>query len=312
MSDVEIKKYIGQLLQALPCVPPISSAPLKALHEAKNYTGMVKLIKKAMNIEDVTFVVTLVPEGRAKNGNQKDAPAWVSLPIEMPRYGTTAFKALELKIFFRKDFFEKRSYVQASIAIAHELSHVVLESICHPLRKEEKAVDLTAMLLGFRLLYVAGCHTEERSGNTVTSERLGYLNPSEVNLADKTIEESHKRLNPNTAAKYREYTTYARSPSETTGAAPPYQSKMKAAPSQPAAAMSTLLANVNPLFLMSVAIALALIGFLFLDRYAANAGLMWNIMYGRIGGVAYRYVLSTAVLLFCYGGYLWAQKQSGI
>jgi len=39
--------------------------------------------------------------------------------------------------------------------IAHELSHIVLSEIGHPLADSEEAVDLTAMLLGYRDIYVA-------------------------------------------------------------------------------------------------------------------------------------------------------------
>jgi hypothetical protein len=69
-----------------------------------------------------------------------------------------------------------------AIAIAHELSHVVLDSIRHPLFREEKAVDLTAMLLGFRRLYLSGAHTEKG--------QIGYLSEAEVNLANHLLEVS--------------------------------------------------------------------------------------------------------------------------
>ena len=126
---------------------PIKPASLKALHKARNYEGMVQRIKKAMNVE-VKLRVGWVNSG----GQNKDAPAWVQLPHNMPPYGSTAFKDLTITIFIRKSFLERSKYDQAAITVAHELSHIVLESINHPLRREEKAVDLTAMLLGFRKL----------------------------------------------------------------------------------------------------------------------------------------------------------------
>jgi hypothetical protein len=64
----------------------------------------------------------------------------------------------------------------------------------------------------------------------------------------------------------------------------------------------------NPLFLMGLGIALAVMGFLFLDRYWPSMGLIWNIINGKIGGLEYRYVLSISVLIFLLGGYLWARK----
>jgi hypothetical protein len=100
-----------------------------------------------MNVE-VKLRVGWVNSG----GENKDAPAWVQLPHNMPPYGSTAFKDLTITMFIRKSFLERSKYDQAAITAAHELSHIVLESINHPLRREEKAVDLTAMLLGFRKL----------------------------------------------------------------------------------------------------------------------------------------------------------------
>jgi hypothetical protein len=147
-----------------------------------------------MSIEDVTFLVFWVPEGAAQQKQQRYAPAWVQLPRwpdELPFYGTKAFKETSLKMFFRKSFLERHTYDQVAIVIAHELSHVVLDSIRHPLHREEKAVDLTAMLLGFRHLYLSGAHKEHRTGKSIKTETTGYLSSAEVHLANHLIEVSH-------------------------------------------------------------------------------------------------------------------------
>jgi hypothetical protein len=54
------------------------------------------------------------------------------------------------------------------------------ESIRHPLKKCEKAVDLTAMLLGFSRIYELACHKELRAGNTINISVVGYLTQAEV------------------------------------------------------------------------------------------------------------------------------------
>src|SRR5262249_9385209 len=93
-------------------------------------------------------------------------------------------------------FLEQSTYGQAAITIAHELSHIVLESIQHPLKKEEKAVDLTAMLLGFSRLYKQNAHTDVvtdvthsiMSTTTTTEHReLLYLSESELRAASKIL-----------------------------------------------------------------------------------------------------------------------------
>lgn len=111
------------------------------------------------------------------------------MPRSMPYYGTAAFKDTTIKMFIRKSFLEQSTYAKATIAIAHELSHIVLDSIQHPLRREEKAVDLTAMLLGFGHLYESACYSIERVDlfNNATWARLGYLSPGELRIASRIL-----------------------------------------------------------------------------------------------------------------------------
>jgi hypothetical protein len=174
MADIDIASSIKQLRRHLPHVPPISVRKLKALHGARDYEGMVRLIRSAMNLE-VRLLIGWVNSGGSKE--MTHAPAWVEMPVSMPYYGTAEFKELSIKVFIRKDFLENR-YDKVAIAIAHELSHIVLDSIHHPLRREEKAVDLTAMLLGFSRLYMIAAHTSK--------SKLGYLTLAELKVASES------------------------------------------------------------------------------------------------------------------------------
>jgi hypothetical protein len=56
----------------------------------------------------------------------------------------------------------------------------------------EKAVDLTAMLLDFRLVVNSACYKEKRSGNLTEVHRLGYLTRSEVQLANRLLEQDEQ------------------------------------------------------------------------------------------------------------------------
>jgi hypothetical protein len=183
MSNIDVKAYIGQLREALPYVPSIPVKKIKALHKNGGLGSVVKLIRKTMNV-DVGLTIHWTSGPPPIPG----ATAWISLPEKMPRYGTAAFKELKLDIFILKSFAETKPYDQFAIVVAHELSHVVLKSIEHPLRKDEKAIDLTAMILGFSYLYRNAAHRVQRVGyNQFEHQHLGYLSDYEVDAAAKIL-----------------------------------------------------------------------------------------------------------------------------
>ena len=134
---------------------------------------MVKLIRDGMGL-DLRVRVALV-----NHGGPDRAPAWIGYPDPFPRNGTPEFKRTVVTVFLRKAFLLKYKFEHVVMAIAHELSHVVLFRIGHPLEEVEEAVDLTAMLLGYSEFYFNGLrllHTE-RLG------RLGYLTGDEIQYA---------------------------------------------------------------------------------------------------------------------------------
>jgi hypothetical protein len=128
------------------------------------------------------------------NDGTETAPAWVNMPKDMPFYGSKEFRDLTIEMTIRKPFISSSTYDQAAIAVAHELSHVVLSSLRHPLHNCEKAVDLTAMLLGFSALYESGGHTAKRSGNIIRYSHLGYLTPDELRTAYRLLVPARSRF----------------------------------------------------------------------------------------------------------------------
>jgi len=68
----------------------------------------------------------------------------------------------------------------------------------------------------------------------------------------------------------------------------------------------------DPKFWIGLGGAIAVIGFLMLDRYVPKVGIVWNVMNGMVfdrNGVPYRYILTGAVCCVLYGAYLWNKKQ---
>lgn len=166
---------------------PVARKQLWDLYNAKDYTGIVKFVRDSMNL-DIRIRV-----GLANVGNRSSAPAWIEMPFPMPPFGTSAFKETLATLFLSKSFLGEANFDQVILAVAHEMSHIVLNGMNHALRQEETAVDLTAMLLGYRDFYVGGCESIRvdkkwfSRAETHVYRRYGYLTPDEVRLADRLL-----------------------------------------------------------------------------------------------------------------------------
>lgn len=166
MRQALIESHINQLVASFGAVKvPVGDDKLRAMFDARDYHGMVGHIQGKLLL-DLKLQLGLV------NSGGPDAPAWIVPPKVMPMFGTQAFKQLTVVMYLRKSFLEKSSFEVTVMAIAHELSHIVLHSTQHSLRYTEEAVDLTAMLLGFRDFYVTGCRS------------MRYLAPTEAQMRD--------------------------------------------------------------------------------------------------------------------------------
>lgn len=64
--------------------------------------------------------------------------------------------------------------------MSHELSHIVLYSLNHPLKLSEKATDITAINLGFSRFFELGHTTyHEKDYNSIRNKN-GYLSFDEL------------------------------------------------------------------------------------------------------------------------------------
>jgi hypothetical protein len=190
MANIDVNAYIDELRRSLPYVPPFLDRQLKALHRKREFGGIVRLVRSMMNVDArITLHWTDSP------ASNRQAPAWIRLPNDMPGYGTQAFKDLKLDMFILKSFADQSRCHEFLVVVAHEFSHVVLESIGHPLRTEEKAVDLTAMLLGFSYSYrLAARAVRAYPGNIYETSRIGYLTGDELNAACRILLPQNLRL----------------------------------------------------------------------------------------------------------------------
>jgi hypothetical protein len=196
-----VGSYLDQLLHSFGRVtPPISPQTLQNLYDRKDYAAMLGWIKNSMRL-DLKVGLRIV------NSAESSAPMWVELPKTMPPFGTREFRQIRVVVNVRRDLLETKPFIWVVAGFAHELSHVVLFSIGHELQHEEKAVDLTAMILGYQI-FVGNAEVTKTKGRLVAvllalllmplgvffwrgtstqTSRLGYLTSAEAAFARQQL-----------------------------------------------------------------------------------------------------------------------------
>ena len=172
----EIIEWTAQLVQSLGLPrAAINETGLRKMHAERDYTGMVRAIRTHLKL-DVRMRI-----GFVKSGGPEEVPAWIEIPNEMPMYGTRAFRELMLTLYIRRSVLDETPPGAMICIISHELSHIVLDAIKHPLRRQEEVVDLTAMLLGYREVFVRDAMYA--LPGECCSVSFGYLSPEEREYA---------------------------------------------------------------------------------------------------------------------------------
>jgi hypothetical protein len=172
MRTQMIESHIGQLKGSFGFKKPIEDPRLRDLYRGKDYLGMAGVMMSIFNI-DLKLKLGLV------NSGGPNAPAWVNKPKRFPYLFSPQYRNTEVTVYLRKSFLAEVNFESTVLALAHEFSHIVLDSVNHPLKKHEEAVDLTAMLLGFRDIYVTGSVIRKND----VEHQFGYLSLEEVKYA---------------------------------------------------------------------------------------------------------------------------------
>jgi hypothetical protein len=166
MRKQEITSWTNMLISSFGGIrPQADREELLALYLQKDFTSMLRTVRNSLGL-DMPLQVGYV------NSGGPNAPAWVRLPEPMPVYGTHAFKTTKLTVYLRKTFLVDMPFAGVVHAMAHELSHVILDSIGHSLRRQEEAVDLTAMVLGYRDIFLE--ETQVRTVDILDSPRSWF------------------------------------------------------------------------------------------------------------------------------------------
>jgi hypothetical protein len=192
-----IEGYLHQLVGAIGDVaPPIDADILGQLYLRGDYPAMLGWIKNSMRIELRIGLRVVDPDGPSP-------PLWIEVPRPMPLPGSPEHRRARAVVNARRDWLNGKPFGWIVAGFAHELSHVVLFALDHPLQNEEKAVDLTAMILGYdRFIVTAEATTTHWNPWSIllsivllrfgwlyvqrpaqSTERLGYLTRAEADAA---------------------------------------------------------------------------------------------------------------------------------
>jgi hypothetical protein len=186
----EIKSHIDNLIQSLGggAVQHVDQQTLKRLYKKRDFPAMLGWIKQSMRLN--LRVGLRIVDHRAKT------PMWIEWTNTMPLVGTAEFRDKRVIINATREILGK-PFDWIVAGFAHELAHVVLCSINHKLQEDEKAVDLTAMILGYdKFMMKADYTTTEWVGFNTTRQKtewLGYLTIPERQFAGTYIRKLRRK-----------------------------------------------------------------------------------------------------------------------
>jgi hypothetical protein len=199
--SAQVESYLHQLVATLGRIaPPIDADTLGQLYLRGDYAAMLGWIKNSMQIE---LRIGL----RIVELESPSPPLWIETPNPMPQRGTPEHRHARAVVNIRRDWLLGKPFGWIVAGFAHELSHVVLFALDHPLQHEEKAVDLTAMILGYdRFIVTAEATTTHWNLWSIllsivllrfgvlyfqrpaqNTERLGYLTRTEAEAARRCL-----------------------------------------------------------------------------------------------------------------------------
>jgi len=131
---------------------PVDVERLRRRYAEKGLAPLVGMVAAHMLKE----CVPRISVGVYRCGAPVENPAWIYPPKHLPMYGTEDFKQALFQIGYQAEFVKRAKFETLIFGTAHEIAHVLLDSVHHPLAKDEKVVDLTAMHCGFAEVYSEG------------------------------------------------------------------------------------------------------------------------------------------------------------
>jgi len=206
----KIKDVIDELVASFGLRENISEKEYQAMLVDYNQRAYVKCVAKIRNLFKLSMVKIVIryaenseeifnymtndgKKGMRKNieslkqslgeGYQKASmiPMGILIPPNIPIYGTPNFHRLQLRLLINRNIF-KKSFDMFIVGVAHEMSHVLLDSTYNPWHESEKATDILVLIHGFM----------EVSERICANDGVDYLTPREVTGICKYLREKQQ------------------------------------------------------------------------------------------------------------------------
>jgi len=151
LRQIHIDRYIEDIRTAIGGVKDrVPSAELYTLCRGKKYAELVRCIRDQMCLERFPMRV-----------NVDHIPSGFSAFIERDRLSLYTdpdhlLKAANIRLTLSRDMVRTSHADVVIFAIAHELSHILLEALGSGLARFEMAIDVTAMMAGYAEYYRDG------------------------------------------------------------------------------------------------------------------------------------------------------------
>ena len=134
----QVAAYVAELAPAVGgCKKAVNETALRHHFKHSEITEMVSEVKQMFCLNNGLRL------GLVNKGGPENASAWIDIPTNMPMFGTVDFAKTKLTLYVRKTFVAKASFYSLCCAISHELSHVVIESLRHRLKR--RSAPLTCL-----------------------------------------------------------------------------------------------------------------------------------------------------------------------
>lgn len=201
MSLESVRQDIEELNRSLGVKELIAFQPLADLHARGDhvrlcgaigaYTGLPNAVRLQTVSDRLRFKAQAPSRIEMSGQGTRRTVAQVTIPANLPTYGTAAFPALVIEVLVAEDFALLPPHTAIAV-LAHEMSHVLLHSLKHPNRDSEPFTDLVPIVLGFGLIVDHGSvvSTSERRGDTIYTSTVtyGYLTDEEFALARDLVQ----------------------------------------------------------------------------------------------------------------------------